>query len=156
MKKHKAVCLCKKELHPETTDDECGDCDEKFKSSTYLRKHKKDYHNIRTISMSPKSKKKRDNEIKEQEENMNMEYNDTLQEETKRVLILLELASWEEDRIDDEKMDQKTDIPEPNVIKKRKRTEVEASKNAKRVAKTTANRERNRKEMHTKRKELRN
>ena len=40
--------------------------------------------------------------------------------------------------------------------KREKRTEVEASKNAKRVAKTTANRERNRKEMHTKRKELRN
>ena len=150
MKKHKAVCTCKLELNAQCTEDECKECDEKFENSTVLRKHIKDYHNIRTISMSPKSKKRRDSELKEPEEDMIISDDDVLEEESTKLLKLLEIASWEEDRIDNEKMDYKTILPEAKVITKRKRVKGETSKNAKRVAKTIAHRETNRKEFQKK------
>ena len=52
-------------------------------------------------------------------------------------------------------MDYKTIIPEAKVITKRKKVEGETSKNAKRVAKTIAHRETNRKEFQKKRRDQR-
>ena len=81
--------------------------------------------------MSPKSKKRRDSELKEPEEDMIISDDDVLEEESTKLLKLLEIASWEEDRIDNEKMDHKTIISEAKVITKRKRVEGETSKTTK-------------------------
>ena len=111
---------------------------------------------MRTISMSPKSKKKRNNQLEKQDENMDLSYNDDFPEESKKFLKMLEVASWEGDRIDNEKMDFISNIPNSEVITKRKRETCETFKNVKIEAKIIANRERNRKEMGIKRKEKRN
>ena len=106
--------------------------------------------------MSPKSKKKRNNQLEKQDDNMDLSYNDDFPEETKKFLKMLQVASQEEDIIDNEKMDFRSNIPNSEVITKRKRKACETFKHVKIEAKIIANRERNRKEMGLKRKEKRN
>ena len=152
-KRHKEVCMCKIVAKYEVTDDECEDCDKKYDNSKELKRHKRDNHNIRTISTSPKGKKKRESKMKDSEEDMIITYDDSFRAETRQVLQMPEVASWEEDRMDNEKMDFKTIKSEPKDKKKRKRLEEDSSKNVKRIMKNNIHIETNRKEMAKKRKE---
>ena len=71
-RKHKTACTCRIEVNQYPSGYKCEDCDETFSSSDILRKHIKDDDNIGTFSMSPKSKKKKENKIKESVENMDI------------------------------------------------------------------------------------
>ena len=157
MKRHKEVCVLKDTRQEETSDDDCEECCQQFKNSTEFRKHKKDVHGLRTISMSPKSKRnKKYVENKTCEKMMELSQEDFILDETKKILKHLEIVSWEEIRISDQKMDHENYIPEKKIPNKRKLFEEDPKKGVKREAKSKANREKNRVLMEKKRKDRKN
>ena len=55
---------------------------------------------MRTVSMSPKSKKKRNGTNKDQEMKMETSSDEFIMEETKKSLNHLETTTWAEERVD--------------------------------------------------------